>query len=966
MRKRRFQGILAGILSVCFLFAGFAQQKVFAAGEISSLQLVKEPFGNDFKFQVLPKEMTNQIAGLELDGNSAEKVGSKYSVWGASPRFYVDEAKGEVYTLAPSKDTRFTFFASGNQKIGEFVYHKESNTFEKVGTSTDTGSTGGDTGTQEPPTPPTSSQIERVVETPQGGFSFDPYSVTVTPVEAIKDLDGVEVGTKAYRQTSAKAAVFGEVFYVDKASGKVYLGDKVKDGAVLVLKQGDTILGKFRKLADGTYQKVEGEGLTSKKLHVRLRGTFESALVSQKKYDAVSSATGAATVNKNSNVVVELAETEPGVEPADSDWKLVKDASDIHLDFKKTRLTMSDESMGMKPTYNTYDSAVTLSGIPEKAGKYMVQAEVTDSLGRVATSNELPFRVYDLNEVKLIDQLKQENFVPLTHGPGKYQWDMEPWHIEKFAHEEKSEPSEVEVPSTLKLWHGSHESGVYGVLGYPVEQGKKPHQTLVIGSGTSLTLRNMKVLSSVNILVKEGGKLNFYDSSLYGTITVERGGSFQMNYDEFNKKYLTGSSINGQLILKDGAVLESSTIYSNANHLTDGKVARRIDEPVVKVEGAVLVQGKVYVRGDDSATGTKEDGSLYTGQPAMVLEENATLTISEGSELGLYGGGQWATTSVGGDALIMKEGSQVIGDGKLIAVGGTGQAEKGGDGVSGNGTIATKEAFLQGGNNFSKTTPAGKPYTEGIIISPDTIGYAKDGKHYPTTEEESNSPYWRGLKVPGEDANIPNPLVASDTTGAPTIIERKPLVKQPLALLEAGEASRENEFLVKINGEPEELREVYLDGRLLQLGTDYEVRRGSTILVLKRDLMSSLADGDHTLVANYEEGPAILGGKVEVPFKLLAKKDGNLGTDGSTSKDGDDSKDGMASKDETTSKGQTMEGKKSNQTETVSNRMGTSDKTVVKTGVPKTGDKAGASLYVGLVTLSGAGLLLALRRRRSA
>ncbi len=106
------------------------------------------------------------------------------------------------------------------------------------------------------------------------------------------------------------------------------------------------------------------------------------------------------------------------------------------------------------------------------------------------------------------------------------------------------------MPKKLKLWNDSHESGLYGFLGRVIPEDKAQEQTLI----------------------------------------VEKGGKFQMNYDAKNKKFTQGSSINGQLVLKDGAVINSSSIYSNANSVTDSNVARRIDWPVVKVEGKVTVE----------------------------------------------------------------------------------------------------------------------------------------------------------------------------------------------------------------------------------------------------------------------------------------------------------------------------------------------------------------------------------------
>ena len=50
-------------------------------------------------------------------------------------------------------------------------------------------------------------------------------------------------------------------------------------------------------------------------LHVRLVGSFESALVNQKGYDAISGASTNVTQNKNSNASVEVALVKTGTNP---------------------------------------------------------------------------------------------------------------------------------------------------------------------------------------------------------------------------------------------------------------------------------------------------------------------------------------------------------------------------------------------------------------------------------------------------------------------------------------------------------------------------------------------------------------------------------------------------------------------------------------------------------------------------
>ncbi len=48
-----------------------------------------------------------------------------------------------------------------------------------------------------------------------------------------------------------------------------------------------------------------------------------------------------------------------------------------------------------------------------------------------------------------------------------------------------------------------------------------------------------------------------------------------MNYDSFNQKFTTGSSICGQLRMEDGSVLENAAIYSHINYLANGDLTDR-------------------------------------------------------------------------------------------------------------------------------------------------------------------------------------------------------------------------------------------------------------------------------------------------------------------------------------------------------------------------------------------------------
>ena len=250
----------------------------------------------------------------------------------------------------------------------------------------------------------------------------------------------------------------------------------------------------------------------------------------------------------------------------------------------------------MEGVYMTLSSDLTLNGTPKDAGTYKISVSITDMQGRTAVSNTLPFRIYT-GEETLADRLKVENF--RQYESGLYAWDiMEPWAIKNFGSNVDGEENSVRVPAALEAWFGSHESGTYGYLGYDlawkeVKKGNIP-QTLYIPAGCSLTLTNMEILSSVRIVVENGGKLTLSDSVVQGMIEVQSGGTFSMNYDSFNQKFTTGSSICGQLRMEDGSVLENAAIYSHINYLANGDLTDRSSaEPVVTTTGNVTVKGQM-------------------------------------------------------------------------------------------------------------------------------------------------------------------------------------------------------------------------------------------------------------------------------------------------------------------------------------------------------------------------------------
>lgn len=479
-------------------------------------------------------------------------------------------------------------------------------------------------------------------------------------------------------------------------------------------------------------------------LHVRLVGSFESALVNQKGYDAISGASTNVTQNKNSDASVEVALIKKGQDPQSNDWKLLNE-SNIRVISKGSSVNIANRTdpakgndSGMAGVYSVHDGSITLAGTPAKPGIYDISVTITDELGRTATSNTLPFRIYS-GEETLQDQLTIANCTKTADG--KYMYDMEPWAIKNFTL--PSGDQTAVVPADVKAWYGSHTSGTYGKLGYAVPEGTLQPQTLILPKGCDLTLVNMDMLSSVKIVVQDGAKLTLRDSVIQGAVEVENGGTFSMNYNDYvGGEFLNGASINGKLILKDGSTLENAKIYSNTNNIANGSEARRNTDPVVVINGNVKLKGKVFLRGDEAPTGTDPaTGKSYTGQAG--LQVNGTLTLEKDAVLAVFGGGKDATTSNGGTAIRLNGGT-ITGEGKLIAVGGDGHFGEGGDAVSGNGTISVADAYLEGGASVSKSGTAGKALGDQVKLSGKTNRKLIDGETGSAIDYDHDT-YWRDI-----------------------------------------------------------------------------------------------------------------------------------------------------------------------------------------------------------------------------
>lgn len=728
MKNRRFK-----LSAIVFLLCTVILQSFTVYGATDKDNWLKSSSNNTIsqmlQFNFSNADYYNSVKAVSVNDTEYSAVNNSIGVIG-NKYFKSDAGKMEYYYLLPDTlkagDTVKFITAEGWFEVkisnvnGFFGIHDKSS----VKFVENTEGSGGTEGNK----PETSLKITLKPVRVLIDFYFE-----ISPKPQGNELEGVSVDGAVYTAGTSKNSPFGgrNIYYY--TDGKLYMIEP-KDGAVITLTYSDGKKHSFDYKRGSSEIAESDEVQVAKVLKLRLKGAFEGAMSGQRAYDGIAGASLSVTQNKNSNVVLQGAEKE---NPAEEDWKLFKD-----LGLSSPEITI-DSASGMKGVYNPYNSEVTLSGTPKDKGKYEVKAVLKEASGRVTESNSLDFNVYDGNGTleEYLNVEKYGSFFRKMHD-GKYIWDMEPWSISKFGGTNET----VTVPENIKAWYGSHTSGTYGEIG---TSSGEATQTLIVGKDTNLTLVNMKVLSSVKIIVKDGGVLNVMDSSIHGKIEVENGGVLQVNYNTQTKSFGKGSSINGQIELKEGGILENSLIYSNTNYLPDGNRTRLNVSPVVKVTGNATIRGKVYIRGDEAPTGTDpETGKLYTGQPALGVE-NSTLTISEGGVLGTYGGGRMPLTSIAAPAIKLNNG-KIEGEGSLIAIAGrsTMPGENGQVAVSGNGSLDVANMYIQGGDTYNKNGRGGNGLDKNVVINEtankaNPVGKVLEGKTLGIPMDNDQPYYWK-------------------------------------------------------------------------------------------------------------------------------------------------------------------------------------------------------------------------------
>ena len=492
-----------------------------------------------------------------------------------------------------------------------------------------------------------------------------------------------------------------------------------------------------------TNGKENGESV-KKNLFIRLVGAFESKMVGEEEYDAISSATTVSYIPEQSNSVklqAALSEKKNAEEVEDGSWHELSffnqedGAIKVNEDPTKTKIVVEPECEGITANYNIFTGDVILSGTPKKEGTYKIYVVFTDTEGRTATSNAVEFKVNSQHE-KLSERLNIKNCTQTADG--KYIFDQDPWYIEEFGEDT------VVVPKEIKAWFGSHTLGTYSEIGEIISLtgGDEPKQTLIIPDGCNLTMVNVRVHSGVKIVVQKGGKFSIRQSTLEGIVEVENGGSFSCDYVDYGADagFIYGSTINGQIRLKEGATIENSRIISKTNYSARDDINRKNQNPVVVVDGNVNVKGDVYILADEAPNGSY-------GQTGLSV--NGTLNIPSGSTVAVYGGGSSHLTAKGGDAIVLN-GGLIQGSGNIIAIGGFGMNITGdrsllggGAAISGDGSLDVKNIYVEGGSSFDTLV---KPVQGKVLVSTRSDVTAVYGKVDGSTSEN----YWHGTG----DSNI--------------------------------------------------------------------------------------------------------------------------------------------------------------------------------------------------------------------
>lgn len=484
--------------------------------------------------------------------------------------------------------------------------------------------------------------------------------------------------------------------------------------------------------------------VVQEQIQVRLSGDLQCFVVNgtsaqSSEYEVMATSTGGGGSSSTS----QSNRLKPEVKEGTGEWEdwntFATRNSDADISF-----SISPEGSGMEVSPVAYDT-VYVTGTPQTPGTYCITATVTSG-ARTQQSSPVEMRIY------ADDQTLQQRMDALAEGTSS--WDMEPYEI--------SETGNAVVPVGLHDIYGSHESGVYGIIGKG-ENGNFGTETLTIPAGADVTLHNMKIYSSVKIVVEKGGKLTLDDSVAYGAVEVNGGTLSARN----------SASFVNQITLNDGSALEDAEIRSHANYLTDGNY--KVEAPVAPVQtnGTVTVKGTCSIEGEGIVSSKDAQTGLIVNAGKLVIDQGATLKAT---------GGSVDIDNGNGGAGIVLNGGSIIGNGQLEAQGGSvGMGGgNGGAGIAGEGIVAVSELKAMGGNTVGENDAAmGAPGNAGNGIDPKVLvsratkveskggtGVNPGSSEYSIYEENAgNGSGSNGDKDPGTDNGSGNGSGAGSDNG---------------------------------------------------------------------------------------------------------------------------------------------------------------------------------------------------------
>lgn len=451
-------------LAALIVVFSFNYDSTVQASDASAAPQLQSFMFGEFEIIVKPEGIIGNLNGLKLNRNEMKEVTSKNAI--AQGKYCLDItgntiympqlATGDVLSLVmkDGKEYSYSFTQNGSRGTFELQTSKPNPVTPKPqpGTPDDPGSS--DPGTSEHGI--TDANAPKLTNSEA---SWGRVALQLNPKDIAAKITDVFFDSIKQEKKESAHQTFPSGYYIDLAAGKIIFSEPTNDRLITIeLNNGKKYTYKYVRdmKADTELALQADDSSTLKKfLKIRLVGHFEGAIQGQLKYDAISGASTQVTANKNSDVQVQAAEVaDPNAPVPNEAWKPLNQAKNLSGNRKNFKIDLSPDS-GMVGVYNVYDSAITLSGTPNKTGIYPVTVTVQDAAGNNVISNSLNFKVFGTNEV-LSDYLKLSADSMRHMKDGKYIWDMEPWVIPQFTHDGSNE---VTVPPEIKAWYGSNTRG---------------------------------------------------------------------------------------------------------------------------------------------------------------------------------------------------------------------------------------------------------------------------------------------------------------------------------------------------------------------------------------------------------------------------------------------------------------------------------------------------------------------------